>query len=491
MDCKERIVLLTSRAAERVVRHFAGGHLCVDVEVLPVNVAAFLTVEGLERILASNPQLASRLRGASLVVVPGLVRGDTSKLSRLLGVRVVKGTRSASGIPALLRYIEDGGDLSATTPADEIIRGLPAFRGSQDYVRVGPVEVPLRGPPIVIAAEIPPHTRDVGRAAGRAIREGASLLVIGATHSTDPSTLASRVVEALGVAEEVAVLAESPTPEHGFAAIEAGAHGLASSPGVLSQLEDLVQGKAVLVADRNVDALFLASESLRGRSSVLADPVLDMPLIGFASSLRRFEEASRRIQAPLVFSAANAATEIEADTHGVHALLAAVAVELEASVYYVVEDRYKDAHSVAEAREALLLAERAYETGMTERGLPSRLLVLKQAEPPPPPRLPPGEPIGRIEPRVDPAGYFLVDTDHGRGRIILEFRGREGRFRLEAPRGLDLARAALARARVSLEHAAYLGYELCRAELALRLGKTYIQDEDPIHLPWEDGSGEG
>jgi dihydropteroate synthase len=34
------------------------------------------------------------------------------------------------------------------------------------------------------------------------------------------------------------------------------------------------------------------------------------------------------------------------------------------------------------------------------------------------------------------------------------------------------------------EHAAYIGYELAKAEMALKLGKTYIQDEELLVTPW-------
>jgi dihydropteroate synthase-like protein len=487
LACREPIVLLTSRAAERVVRHFARQDPCVEVEVLPVNVAAFLTVERIEALLDRDPRLEERLRRARLVVLPGLVRGDASRLSSRLGVPVVKGTRSASGIPALIQHIRRGGSLSPRLPADDLLENRRRPRSPREALRVGPVEVALRGPPVVVAAEVPPGRAGAGAAARTAVGEGASIVVVGASRDMDPGELASRVAEALAaVGGEAAVLAEAPTPRHGLEALGAGAHGLAGSPDVLVGLRGALQGRAALVAERSIDSLLLASEELLASGvAVLADPVLDMPMIGMADSIARFAEAARRLPVPLVFSAANIATEVEADTHGVHALLAALAVELEASVYYVVEERYKDAHSTAEAREALELAERAYEAGLSERGLPSRLLILKQAEPPPPPRLPPGEPVpGGRPPRLDPSGYFLIDVDHERRVIILEFRGRS-LFRLESPRALDLAREALRRAEVSLEHAAYLGYELCRAELALRLGRTYIQDEDPIRLPWE------
>jgi len=41
------------------------------------------------------------------------------------------------------------------------------------------------------------------------------------------------------------------------------------------------------------------------------------------------------------------------------------------------------------------------------------------------------------------------------------------------------------------EHAAYLGYELAKAEMSLKLGKTYVQDEPLIVVPWERNGNSG
>jgi dihydropteroate synthase-like protein len=491
--CEKRILLLTSRAAEGIVRRLVEGVKCVDVEVLPVNVAAFLSARDLERLIESDRRLKEKVLSSDITIVPGLVKGSLEDLSSKLGVPIVKGTRSATGIPALLEYIKRGGRLSPREPADPLIfqkTVVPKRAGAT--ISLGPIEVPFRGPPLLIAAEVPPGA-DVSEDTPRLEAEGADIIVVGTGLDDDPDTTLRRVAEAAESLSRAALLAEAPSPAHALKALEGGAHGVITTPDVLEELRGLGEDWAVVVADRSIENLFLAVESATARGiKVIADPVLDIPLVGFTSSIARYIEASRRIRAPLVFSAGNVHTEVEADTHGIHALLATMALEVGASIYYIVEDGYKNRHSTAEALEAIALAERAYETGLTERGLPSRLLVVKQATPPPPPRLPAGERVGRVPPKLDRTGYFLVDVDHKRGVIVVEFRGYDGRsLRLESPSALSLARAVLRRVEVSLEHAAYLGYELCKAELALKFEKTYIQDEEVLSPPWvhkrEDG----
>ena len=49
------------------------------------------------------------------------------------------------------------------------------------------------------------------------------------------------------------------------------------------------------------------------------------------------------------------------------------------------------------------------------------------------------------------------------------FRGKDAR---------DMYKTVVHRIKISTEHAAYLGKELGKAELALKLGKNYIQDTE-------------
>lgn len=86
--------------------------------------------------------------------------------------------------------------------------------------------------------------------------------------------------------------------------------------------------------------------------------------------------------------------------------------------------------------------------------------------------------------RPDPRGIFLIRLADG--QIVVEHgvqdRGRSGRTFTGAS-AERLYKAIVHEQLVSLaEHAAYLGAELQKAEMALRLGLTYRQDE-PLELP--------
>jgi tetrahydromethanopterin S-methyltransferase subunit A len=87
----------------------------------------------------------------------------------------------------------------------------------------------------------------------------------------------------------------------------------------------------------------------------------------------------------------------------------------------------------------------------------------------------------------DPNGYFVVFPDRQRRLLLLEHYGNDGVLDvvIEGKSPAEVYIPAAERALVSrLDHAAYLGKELARAEQALEAGVAYVQDAAP-----EDGSG--
>lgn len=83
---------------------------------------------------------------------------------------------------------------------------------------------------------------------------------------------------------------------------------------------------------------------------------------------------------------------------------------------------------------------------------------------------------------LDPAGYFVVYPDHPNKRLVLEHysnKGVLGRMFTDVAAS-PLYMTAIEAGLISrLDHAAYLGRELARAERALQHGDDYIQDRAP------------
>lgn len=93
------------------------------------------------------------------------------------------------------------------------------------------------------------------------------------------------------------------------------------------------------------------------------------------------------------------------------------------------------------------------------------------------------ETVGKPERLVlDPAGYFVVFPDRAQNRLVLEHYSNKGvlsrMFAATSPAAISSA-VIEAELISRLDHAAYLGRELARAEHALMSGEEYVQDRAP------------
>lgn len=91
---------------------------------------------------------------------------------------------------------------------------------------------------------------------------------------------------------------------------------------------------------------------------------------------------------------------------------------------------------------------------------------------------------GRIPERMmsDPAGYFVVYIDHGAKKLSIEHYANNGVLDvvIDGRTAPEVYIRAIELNLVSrLDHAAYLGRELARAECALLSGELYVQDAAP------------
>ncbi len=82
----------------------------------------------------------------------------------------------------------------------------------------------------------------------------------------------------------------------------------------------------------------------------------------------------------------------------------------------------------------------------------------------------------------DPAGYFVIFVDRPHGLLNVEHYEKKGLLTtiIEGRSAAEVYMTAIERALLSrLDHAAYLGRELARAEHALLSGESYVQDAAP------------
>jgi dihydropteroate synthase-like protein len=256
---------------------------------------------------------------------------------------------------------------------------------------------------------------------------------------------------ALGRADIILSLQEENIPKVGKAIAEAGA-------------------AAVVVPGSNSLARNIALARSAGIRCIIADPLLQPAGSGLVASLKNF----RKSRYPLFFGAGNVVELLDADSPGINALLAGMAMEVGAAVIFTSEHSDKTRGSVREMRRAAdmmaLAKERPY-----PKDLGIDLLILKEKrrrwEPPlafetviAAKEMP--DDIG-----YDPKGNFRIGIEGDLIVAVIHGRAVQGRC------WQDVLHTILSNGDVSLlDHAGYLGRELSKAELAIRYGRSFEQD---------------
>ena len=87
--------------------------------------------------------------------------------------------------------------------------------------------------------------------------------------------------------------------------------------------------------------------------------------------------------------------------------------------------------------------------------------------------------------KLDKKGYFLIKIEDKKIMAGHCKSNNEIDYVFVGSKAQDVYKEIIKRKLVSLEHAAYLGKELVKAEICMKEGKKYIQDED---IKWKQGS---
>ncbi len=513
------MVIVTGRLAEEhVKRHVEASPVDVEVLALPVSVAALLSPTRIAVELRRR-----NLQGAQLILVPGLVRGDVSKVSEATGIPTVKGPKYCADLPLVLGLLNHA-HFSTLQAADDVVATYHRERVQGD------VEVThdsrrrlLRRPgnlligniavgkdfPLRVMAEILDVPRlsdaEIRARAAHYVASGADIIdigmMVGAPHPDD----AARGVKVVKDAVNHPVSVDTCQVEEARAAVEAGVDMVLSVDGKIieevagfaSEIPVVViptsqqQAEVPETATARVEALEANLRQARacGLKKVVGDLVLN-PLTtpGLVESLMAYHEfAQRNPSIPLLFGAGNVTELLDADSVGVNALLAGVAAEVKASIVLTTEGSAKTQGSVRELAVASTMMWLAAKRRSVPKDLGLDLLVLKnkrREDPTYDRRLERDAQTldaGQLEEdeAEDPAGGFRILIDREAGKLVAIHHRTERGDTVIKGGSADALCAAIIRQRLvsTLTHASYLGRELAKAETALRSGKNYVQDE--------------
>jgi dihydropteroate synthase-like protein len=227
-----------------------------------------------------------------------------------------------------------------------------------------------------------------------------------------------------------------------------------------------------------------------GITKVIGDLILDpVGVPGITKSLVAFYEFSiKHPEIPLLFGVGNVTELIDADSIGINALMAGIASELNVSILLTTEESDKTVGSVRELAIAAKMMFLTKKRASTPKDLGLALLVLKSKrsrEEPYDPRIERNVRIltgkKRKAFKADPKGSFRIMIDRSANMLVaLHFRSiksREPDVIIKGRSAEEICTTIIESGLVSrLDHAAYLGRELAKAEVALKTGKDYAQD---------------
>ncbi len=461
-----RILLVTGRIAEREVRKIAEKYGC-DVYVADVDVASFLTPNHLKDLDLSK---------YDLVLIPGLAKGNWKGLEKVKGVKVRLGTIHYSDLPYILERIEEL-ELSHEIPAcrllnlnkaEENVRLVDSI--DECYFYIGDVKV---GGRIKVVAEIVDATElDNDSLIDRIsyyLESGADIIDLGIPIDFDSRDV-ERVVK---VARDHCKALSIDTFNR--KAIEIGVkHGVDMIMSVSHEnmdCLDLVRDKAVVVVDRDVKRLLRLVDTAKGfTDKVIADPLLDIRVF---ESLMRYHEFRSRSDVPLLMGVGNVTELFDADSIGINALLTYIAEEIGCQLVFTTEASDKTRGSVRELRIATYMAKISKLKKIPPKDLGFDLLIFKEKR------------IRRekfeVKEVVEAKPSEFIRDPKGDFRIWVgdKIYCQHESVTISGENAKEIIDTVIRLGLISrLDHAGYLGRELKKAELALKLGKSYVQDEE-------------
>ncbi|MFM7039999.1 MAG: DUF6513 domain-containing protein [Planctomycetaceae bacterium] len=442
----QKLLFVTGRLAESSLREVLSGlalkaGFTWEIAVPGIQVAALLHTSLLKRRL-SVPADVDR------VILPGWCQGDIEELSRHFGKPFEPGPRDLYDLPEFFgtgkrraadlsrRSIEIVAEINHATrlPSDEILtQALSLAAAGADVIDVG--GVPGESSPRIteIVALLKSHglrvsidSFDRGEVE-QAVSAGAEL-ILSCNHTNIDW------VSRLGV--EVVAIPDTP---------------------------------------QDLDSLDRLAERLdRVGCSFRLDPILEPIGMGFAASLARYQEIRHRHpQRAMLMGVGNVTELSEVDSAGVNLVLAAFCEELGIQSILTTQVANWCRTAVAEFD----LARRLVHHAMTARTIPKhldpRLAMLRDSR------------LRNLSlPALRELAGALTDANY---RIHAEqgelhLMNSDGWWHGSDPFALftEAEKAAATNrpsAPIDASHAFYLGYELARAELALQLGKQYVQDQ--------------
>ena len=494
-------------------------------------VAAFLTPRQI--IKEVKTQFSNQLDEIDMILVPGLIKKGTKEITKELGIPTFKGSTDGADLAMVLNLVGSI-DLSEDKPADKLIeeeKRKKAFEFIEEFendteniekllqkpnnIRIGKLPVGEDFPMRVLSeiANAPFLSKEaLINKCQYFVDSGADMIDIGMAAGEDFSDKIPELIETLRpIVGDRPLSIDTLNPKEIQVAAENGIDFVLSLDlGNNSEVQKILkekdipavllptnfsQGKSPKSPSERVEAmhqLIKDTEGLRYVADLILDPVNSSSIVESIIACHEFHKVN---PAPMFFGVGNVTELMDADSGGVNVLLAGIGMELGVSILFTPEESGKTRGSVYELSTASKMMFLAKHRKSIPKDLGINLVAFKDKhkrndiisnELDDVPEVRRKKPMKFVR---DKKGSFRINVDYGttveRSRIVAtHFKKNQADLVIVGHSAKEVYEEIITKELVSrMEHAAYLGSELQKAEIAMLTGKEYVQDFELFKNP--------
>ena len=505
----------------------------IIVHVADTQVAAFLTPNQIIKEVKTN--FSNQLDDIDMILVPGLIKKGTRQITKELGIPTFKGSTDGADLLMVINLLEKI-SLSEDKPADKLIeeeKRKEAFKFIENFENDEKnIEKLLKKPNNILIRNLPVGEdfpmrvlSEIANAPFLSKQElinkcqyfvdsGADMIDIGMAAGEDFSDKIPELINTLRpIVGDRPLSIDTLNPNEIKVAAENGIDFVLSLDlGNNSEVQEILKEKdipAVLLPTNfsqgispktpleRVEAmhqLIKDTDGLRYVADLILDPVNSSSIVESIIACHEFHKTN---PAPMFFGVGNVTELMDADSGGVNVLLAGIGMELGVSILFTPEESGKTRGSVYELAIASKMMFLAKHRKSIPKDLGINLVAFKDKHKRNDiisnnidgiPKTRRDEPLKFVR---DKAGSFKISVDYGttvsKSKIIAtHFKKNEPDLVIEGQSAKEIYEEIIKKDLVKrIEHAAYLGSELQKAEIAMVTGKDYVQDFDLFKNPDE------
>ena len=523
-----KVLLLTGLQAEALIRKNLDKYTEHEIylKTLPIPIAAFMTPKLItyhikkENIFYSiNSNNTTVIDNIDIILTPGLMKQDTTYIQKQLKIPTYKGPSNAADIIITLDILNKM-TLSTTKAADILIKDKQyqeIMNIINDYQKDNPKSIKLLKKegnftinnctfgidfPMRILGEIanaPDLTEEeLLKKVKYYVDSGADMVDIGMHAGENKPQKAYHMIKTIKDNFNIPISIDTLNTNEIKEALKAGAdlvlsldHG--NYENIINDIKDY-DAKAVIIPTnykknfipRTAEEKVLSLEKLDKKCkniTTIADPILDPinspSLTESLCACKLYRE--RNPTKTLFFGVGNVSELLDADSNGVHAVLSGIAMELNANILFTPESSLKTKNSIKELKTASSMMFISKMKDTIPKNLGINLINFKDKHPKDDVKIDTSDlkeitAKGNDIFKPDPKGSFKIVLEDKLIKAIY-YKDYKKHCVITGTTSREIYEDIIRKELISkMDHAAYLGKELEKAEIALKLDKEYIQD---------------